>query len=372
LSEICALRTENNDPITIRINSIGGSVLVLKYINGLLDSSDLDGKFVRTVTIASGTAASAGAILMAFGDYAYAYEHSFILFHGVRGSELPEKFEDAAQLLGELDRTQREVSRKLSQVVIRRVAYRYQKLKEKFNLRRRDIKDRELVELRCFVDEIKQEISGRARALAERTFRNVEQARFLNKKIVPPNLAPRGSLVRQDAKVLTRVIQHEIKEGRPKLWRLDESGIQRILSDYFTIRDYNLGEHNEFLGVLMNNIGFDFLTPAEGRRYNKIKSKDEKKARQFLWEKALPSLEPLWFYTVSLCRLLFEGENRLTPEDAYWLGIIDEVIGTKLVGFRVVAEQKQKTQPANPASTTAPAPPPAQSALSAAPTAKQP
>jgi hypothetical protein len=30
------------------------------------------------------------------------------------------------------------------------------------------------------------------------------------------------------------------------------------------------------------------------------------------------------------------------PEDAYWMGIIDEVIGTEMVGFRVVAEQKRK------------------------------
>jgi hypothetical protein len=29
-----------------------------------------------------------------------------------------------------------------------------------------------------------------------------------------------------------------------------------------------------------------------------------------------------------LCGELNKGENRLTPEDAWWLGLIDEVIGT--------------------------------------------
>ncbi len=370
LSEISAFRSQNDEAITLYINSIGGNVLVLKYINGLLDSRDLNGKFVRTVSVASGTAASAGAILLAFGDYAYAYEHSFILFHGVRTSELPEKLEDAAQVLTELDRTQRDVSRKLAQVIIWRVIYRYQKLKEKFKCKRQDVEDRELVELRCFVDAIGQEVSERARMLIARTYRNVEKARSLSKKILPKTLSTVRSASRQDAKVLIGVIKHEIADK--KIWRIDERGANRILFDYFTIRDYNLGEHIEFMGVLMKNCGPDFLTPGERKQHQKIKSADPKKADRFLWGKALPKREPLWYYTVSLCRALFEGENRLTPEDAYWLGIIDEVIGTRLVGFRAVVEQEEKPRQSAISSTIAPVPPPAQSAPSASPTGTQP
>jgi hypothetical protein len=38
-------------------------------------------------------------------------------------------------------------------------------------------------------------------------------------------------------------------------------------------------------------------------------------------------MHPLWYFVVSLFRLLQQGEFTLTPRDAYWLGIVDEVIG---------------------------------------------
>jgi hypothetical protein len=34
-----------------------------------------------------------------------------------------------------------------------------------------------------------------------------------------------------------------------------------------------------------------------------------------------------------------EGENRLTPTDAYYIGIVDEVMGTKMTGRRTIVEQ---------------------------------
>jgi hypothetical protein len=45
-------------------------------------------------------------------------------------------------------------------------------------------------------------------------------------------------------------------------------------------------------------------------------------------DRAYTKIEPLWAFTVALCGELNKGENELTPEDAWWLGLIDEVIGT--------------------------------------------
>lgn len=348
LSQITALRNQSNEPITVYINSVGGSVLVLKYINGLLDSRDLDKKFCMTVSVASGTAASAGAILLTYGDYAYAYEHSILHFHSIRTSDLPENFQDAAQVLSSLERSQREVARKLAIVIIQRVIYRYQKLKDKFNCKRTDVDDKELIQLRCFIDSIRPELSATARSLVEKTYKNVKEARFLTNKVLPKSQATGSrSPVRSDAKVLIEVIKHEITdfEKKKKFWRIDERGASQILSDYLTIRDYNLGEHHGVMGNLMKNFGEDFLNERDKAEFEKINSLDAKKGNKFLWEKAHPTLEPLWYYTVSLCRVLLQDENRLTPADAYWMGIIDEVIGTNLVGFRVVAEEPQNPKP---------------------------
>ncbi|MCX6902575.1 MAG: ATP-dependent Clp protease proteolytic subunit [Verrucomicrobia bacterium] len=362
LSEINVFRSQSTEPITVFINSNGGSALVLKYINGFLDCQDLDGRFCRTVTVASGTAASAGAILLAFGDYAYAYEHSYIHFHGVRTSELPERFEDAMLLLGELDKTQREVVNKLSRAIIGRVIYRYQKLKHKFHCRRKDVKDRQLIELRCFIDTIRPELSTRARQLVERTYKCVEEARSLTQKILPKAKPGQArSPVRSDAKVLVGVIQHDIAEYEKKkrFWRIDERGISKIFSDYLTVRDYQIGEHWGSMTGLMRSFGEDFMSREQCEQFRKL---DSKEGSRFLVKTVAPKIEPLWYYTVSLCKSLFGGENRLTPADAYWMGIIDEVIGTDLVGFRAVVEERGKQKP--PASSSNAPPPPSGQSLS--------
>jgi hypothetical protein len=46
--------------------------------------------------------------------------------------------------------------------------------------------------------------------------------------------------------------------------------------------------------------------------------------------RAYRKAEPLWQYVSTLCRLLNEGENELQPEEAWHLGLIDEVIGMPL------------------------------------------
>jgi len=47
-------------------------------------------------------------------------------------------------------------------------------------------------------------------------------------------------------------------------------------------------------------------------------------------ERAYRKAEPLWQYVSTLCRLLNEGENEVGPEDAWHMGLIDEVVGYPL------------------------------------------
>jgi len=43
---------------------------------------------------------------------------------------------------------------------------------------------------------------------------------------------------------------------------------------------------------------------------------------------------------MALCHVLQQGDNHLTARDAFWLGMIDEVIGVKeLPSFRLLTEQ---------------------------------
>jgi hypothetical protein len=50
----------------------------------------------------------------------------------------------------------------------------------------------------------------------------------------------------------------------------------------------------------------------------------------------------MWSFFVALCHALQEGENDVTAKDAYWLGLVDEVLGeAELPSMRVVAEYKE-------------------------------
>jgi len=62
-------------------------------------------------------------------------------------------------------------------------------------------------------------------------------------------------------------------------------------------------------------------------------------------EKARPALRPVWSFFVAFCHAMQEGENDLTARDAFWLGLIDEVIGEEgLPSYRMISEYKPDEQ----------------------------
>ena len=74
-------------------------------------------------------------------------------------------------------------------------------------------------------------------------------------------------------------------------------------------------------------------------------------------EKVRPQLRPIWSFFVALCFELQRGEHKLDATDAFWLGLIDEVVGVNdLPSLRVFVqhayEEAQKAR-ANPAEVKA-------------------
>jgi hypothetical protein len=55
-------------------------------------------------------------------------------------------------------------------------------------------------------------------------------------------------------------------------------------------------------------------------------------------ERAYAKIEPLWSFSFTLCRELTSGEHPITPEDAWWLGLIDEVLGSPTLTRRKIRE----------------------------------
>ena len=101
--EILRLRHGNDAPITVGIDSVGGSVASMDAIRGLLEGPDQDGNTGRVIGVVTNAAFSAAASFLAFCDYSIALPHSEILFHDVRYGGIrdvtPDKAKTAAQQL---------------------------------------------------------------------------------------------------------------------------------------------------------------------------------------------------------------------------------------------------------------------------------
>jgi ATP-dependent protease ClpP protease subunit len=79
------------------------------------------------------------------------------------------------------------------------------------------------------------------------------------------------------------------------------------------------------------------LNEADMEEVESIQDKEAQSKK--LIEKARPHFEPLFAFLSALCHALQEGErNYLTASDAYWLGLIDEVIGEPLKCPRLLSE----------------------------------
>jgi hypothetical protein len=81
----------------------------------------------------------------------------------------------------------------------------------------------------------------------------------------------------------------------------------------------------------------DFVISEEDERA--ISAMPEAEQGQARHEKILPLLLPLWLLFVAICYTLQHGENELPAHDAFWLGLIDEVIGSpEFRPLRVIRE----------------------------------
>jgi Protease subunit of ATP-dependent Clp proteases len=341
---------DGDKPITVFINSRGGLVRVLEIIHGALSTRDQDNRSVRIITVSIGESASAAANLLAFGDYAIAYSHSVIYFHGVRANEVELTAEDAAGVAKRFAAINRKTANELARRVMGRMAYRYITAKSdvKRRLRRCRAKKQQKSELECFGEYIKDRVGAKARQLVEESISNVQfMYSMIGNVFSKIDSFGNASQVRRDFKVLRALVEHELKFYRKHNLVLNEAGINELASDYLVLRDGVFGEHVTLIRRAVRTWGAAFLSEPDFQLYrSKKEANKEEAATAILLKKAGPVAEPFFYFVIHLCRNLLKGENRLSPVDAYWLGIVDEVAGTSLTGERLLAERTKAPPPA--------------------------
>lgn len=363
--DILRLRSQSSDPITVAIDSPGGSLAVLDTLLGLLTGPQQECGSVSIVTVTTNRAYSAAANLLAFGDYAVALGHSEILFHDVRFGELadvtPSKARDVAKSLQD---TNDRFALRLANRIIKRLVWCYLGLKPKFE---EDTKNfpRTLKKFRGAIGDL-------ANPLAEQPFIDIASfATSVFAKLSKSNDTLINNVMERLGKwvILTRLAEafpiYRVKGSRrpglldgaramyndlckasknEKEFSSVENELQLLVTllvaevsqkstanksffgnldeatrNFNLIQSMNEQRHIRSAVKLMLDHEWMFF----GKSLNGISESEKDKAIR----SAMPYAQLFWLFCVSLCRELFEGEHSLTPKEGQLLGLLDEVAG---------------------------------------------
>ena len=364
--EILRLSSTSHAPITLYIDSPGGSTYSANILYRLLKARDQDSESSKLITVCTGVAASAAADLLSSGDYALAYPHARILYHGTRQVyDRAITTETAADMAEYLKQTNEGFALTLANRSIDRFIFRFLQLRDEFSEVRSAIGS-DLQDMDCLTFVLGTKLSSAVSKIPERALkkhaRNKELTEFVFSEPIFPDVPnpvhqeqESGSTVANlaastetgssaldprppapetpakeeriadiEARILMAILKFELEKNQDENWSFASAGILQIQEDFVLLRDYNSPRHTDQLRLLAARWGAIFLDDAEGAALEKVSSEERP---DWLLEKTKNQLHPLWYYFVSICRALQEGENYLSAQDAYWLGLIDEIIG---------------------------------------------
>lgn len=339
---INTLRTNSPLPITLFIDSRGGSTFHSRMIYGVLKTPTQDGETRRLITVVTGTAASAAADLLAAGDYAIAYPHAFILFHGTRQRLAQQQVtkEYASSLMEHLKETNEGFALQLANRAFRRFFFRYLVVKPSFDELRNELGEPDMEDVECVAELLKRNLDDPGiteRALKQyRRFRQLDSYMYSRYEKSTRHFATPGKF---EAWLLRNLIKYELKENaKDPSWSFSEAGFEQMEQDFLVLRDYHGGEHAKNIEKLVAQWGPFCLDQTQQKEYAALAAD---KREDWLNSKTGDNVQALWYFFVSICRFLQEGENGLSAENAYYLGLVDEVVGrSDLPCFRVMIESQ--------------------------------
>ncbi|HUY15718.1 MAG TPA: ATP-dependent Clp protease proteolytic subunit [Terriglobia bacterium] len=327
---ILKLQAQSRDPITVYIDSNGGQPLAAETILNVLRMTDQDGaEPCHIITAVTTKALSAAADLLSSGDYAVAYPHSLIHYHGLRTAE-PNLLtaEYSSRLAAYLRQRNDQYALELAQKIDDRFSFRFvSHLSEYVTIRSQPGKQH-LSDLDCFIEFIGGKLSPEGTEIWERAKQRhsrYAQLFYTVMRKVRSSSGPRAR-AKLEAFAIKAIADFEVKANKDNpRWSFRGGGIERLTEDFFLFNEYV----TNFSGDRLQRWSADWgkiAVPAD--RMAEIDAIQDEQAKKTALESEIRSiLEPLTAFFAALCHALQEGENQLTATDAYWLGLIDEVIG---------------------------------------------
>ena len=363
--QILAFRQESNDPITVGIDSPGGSLSSLDVLLGLLTGPNQDGEAGQIITVATHRAYSAAANFLAFGTYAVALRHSQILYHDVRfgGMEdvTPAKARVAAKSLQDMNDS---FALKLARKVIQRLIWIYIDLRPDFGRIQKTFPEQykffseivtayapkidgyESVDLASFATSLWAKLSVQNDTLIRSVMARLQRWIYLT------NITKTAPTYRQKRSRIPGMLdgpRHLYKrfDGQPEQFQSSEECLKLLISLIVA----------EISGIKTERVNFPLVLDRAIREYSILDSMNDPKhvrnatdlmlanphvffqnkksdieklsepEKTEIYAKTAPFATLLWLFCVLLCRELFEGEHVLKPRDAQLLGLVDEVSG---------------------------------------------
>ena len=318
--EILDLTSRSRKPITVFIDSEGGSAAVGRRILDLLRSTNQDGASpCRIITVAVSKARSAAADILSAGDFAIADPGSKRLYHGTRITVPHAVTADYASRLTEaLKASNHRVATSFLDKSADRFMFHFTALRAEFEAHRASAGDRILTDPDCFQEILcqrapssAQEVLRRAGIIWTRCYGLVTQ---FEEKVVKARAS--GEAVDAEMIMLNVSISFEYENNKSdNEWSLRTGGLSKINDHFFFLNSYFQVAH-----------GVGFATFCErwaplgvaGDDPNTM-SAEEKPAKSRAY------FQPFWCFFVALSHALHQAENELTAIDAFWLGLIDTV-----------------------------------------------
>jgi len=324
------LRKLSSKEIVIRIRSGGGQVKAFHKLEKIINPGKPGGKHCRFITIGT-HASSAAAYLLVIGHLAYADPQTQLCFHGVRLDRFERqrrslKREQVLAIGLRMDHENRAIANKMAQKVSFRLAARLCQLRER-RLFKPD-SNRAAKFFQKFSKAIGDELaSASTKNLLQRTV-----DRFISLHAVSGHF-PKGKparidrqLARKEARLFTAVIEREVRAHRKIAWTMKPAAAAEIMLDFLLARDFIRGRHSGLIDKLAKHHGEGLLTKSQEIRYRRLQGHTPARARRYLAVAARPVAFGLWCFALALCHGLLSGEFTLSACEAYWLGLIDEVL----------------------------------------------
>lgn len=333
---IFKLQVNSSSPITLYIDSPGGNTYHADVIQGLIKAKLQGQEAVRLITIATGTAASAAADLLISGDYALAYPHSIIHCHGIRMGQEEITHETAVNIARYLSGRNESYALNHAYKCIYRFIFRYLKVRSEFSDMR--VNEPESTDVQCFVRFLQNHVEVSLQALLSEALRLSQESDELSEYLSAHQPRKSKTTAQFEANLFGRILDYELSlhKNDPQ-WSFLQSGFEKIEQKFKVLIDTQVGAHHrrKISGLCYQWKEF-FLSSDQLKEWEQV---EEEKQEEWLNQKIGKQLRPIWFLLVSIGRLLQKGEYRLSAEDAYWLGLIDEVIGREdLPSIRQIVE----------------------------------